>query len=121
MKIVHYTEIQPGKPSGATSCALPGSGITGRVAIGRADGAERFCMRVFHLAPDARTNRHAHQWEHEVFVHAGQGAVLREGTWIPLTAGSVVHVLPMEEHQFQNTGKDPLVFVCVIPSAAPEL
>jgi quercetin dioxygenase-like cupin family protein len=121
MKIAHYTEMDPGTSSGPNACAITGSGVTGRVVIGRADGAGRFCMRVFELAPGARSARHTHDWEHEVFVHAGEGAVLREGAWVPFRTGSVVFIPPGEEHQLENTGTEMLVFVCVIPAGSPEL
>jgi quercetin dioxygenase-like cupin family protein len=33
----------------------------------------------------------------------------------------VVFMPANEEHQIRNTGKEPFVFVCLIPSKAPEL
>jgi quercetin dioxygenase-like cupin family protein len=96
-------------------------GVTGRIAVGKADGAERFCMRVFELSRDGFTPRHSHDWEHEIFFHSGQGEVLSGTAWKPVSPGTVVFIPGNEEHQIRNTGKDPLVFVCVIPSGPPEL
>jgi quercetin dioxygenase-like cupin family protein len=116
MKIIHYSEAQAKKyPSEQAK------GATGRVVIGQADGARKFCMRVFEIAKGGITGKHAHEWEHEVFVHSGKGAILREGKWTPLSTGSVIFIPGNEEHQLKNTGNSPFIFVCVIPSGAPEL
>ena len=116
MKIIHYSEAEAKKyPSDQAKGAI------GRVVIGKADGAGKFCMRVFEIAKGGVTGKHAHEWEHEVFVHSGKGAILREGKWGPLSTGSVVFIPGNEEHQLRNSGEEPFVFVCVIPSGAPEL
>jgi quercetin dioxygenase-like cupin family protein len=116
MKIIHYSEAEAKKyPSEQAK------GATGRVVIGQADGASKFCMRVFEIAKEGITGKHAHEWEHEVFVHAGKGAILKGGKWVSLSMGSVVFIPRNEEHQLKNTGEKPFVFVCVIPSGAPEL
>jgi quercetin dioxygenase-like cupin family protein len=78
-------------------------------------------MRVFEIAGGGMTGKHAHEWEHEVFVHSGRGAILRNGEWVDLSTGSVVFIQRDEEHQLKNTGEEPFVFVCVIPTGAPEL
>ncbi len=96
-------------------------GVAGRVLIGKADGAGNFCMRMFEIAPGGHTPKHSHQWEHEMFYHAGQGEVYGNGQWNPVKAGSVVFVPGGEEHQIRNTGSTPLTLVCLVPSFAPEL
>ena len=116
MKIMHYSETE--KKNYPSEQA---QGAARRVVIGQTDGAGKFCMRVFEIAEEGITGKHAHPWEHEVFVHSGSGAILREGKWIPLSAGSVVFIQGDEEHQLKNIGAEPFVFVCVIPSGAPEL
>lgn len=116
LKIIHYAEVEAKKyPSDQAKEA------TGRVVIGRSDGADKFCLRVFEIGPGGITGLHAHGWEHAVFVHSGKGAVRQGETWVPLSAGSVVFIKGNEEHQLKNTGDSPFVFVCVIPSGAPEL
>ena len=96
-------------------------GIAARVVIGKSDGAPNFCMRVFEIAPGGHTPKHSHDWEHEMFVHAGRGEVYGNGRWNPITSGNVVFVPGNEEHQLRNTGKELLVVVCLIPGTAPEL
>jgi quercetin dioxygenase-like cupin family protein len=116
MKIIHYSEAKEKKyPS------EQGKNATGRIVIGQADGAKKFCMRVFEITAEGMTGKHAHEWEHEVFVHSGKGAILRDGKWVALSPGSVVFIPGNEEHQLKNTGDIPFIFVCVIPSGAPEL
>jgi quercetin dioxygenase-like cupin family protein len=96
-------------------------GVTGRVVIGRIDGANNFFMRRFDLAPGGHTPRHAHVWEHEIFFHAGEGEVFQAGAWVRVAAGDAVFVPGDEEHQIRNAGALPLTFVCLIPAGAPEI
>lgn len=96
-------------------------GVTGRVVIGKDDQANNFCMRVFTVAPGGFTPRHAHEWEHEIFVHKGVGKVYKDGEWLEVASGSVVYIPGNEEHQFMNGGGEDFVFVCLIPSGVAEI
>ena len=116
MKIMHYADASSQTFDGDTV-----RGVTGRIAIGQADGAPNFCMRVFELAPEGFTPRHQHDWEHEIFFHAGQGEVYQNGEWQRVAAGSVAFIPGNEPHQIRNPGSESLIFVCMIPSGAPEL
>ena len=116
MKIIHYKQAEAKNYSPDMA-----KGITGRVGIGKADGAKNFCMRIFEVAAGGSSPKHAHGYEHEVFVHAGKGAVYSKGDWVPLKAGTVVFIPPDEEHQIKNVGEEPFVFVCLIPSGFPEI
>lgn len=116
MKIVHYPSVAPVLIDNDQA-----RGIAGRVLVGKNDGADHFCMRLFEIAPGGHTPRHVHPWEHEIFVHAGEGEVLSSGEWHPLRAGSVIFVPSNEEHQIRHTGGARLTFVCLIPSGAPEI
>ena len=116
MKIINYTQ--------ATSHAFDNEtvkGVTGRVVIGKDDGAQNFCMRVFTVAAGGFTPRHSHAWEHEVFVHAGQGQMFRQGEWVDVKSGSVLFIPGGEEHQFKSTGSDDFIFVCLIPTGIAEI
>jgi quercetin dioxygenase-like cupin family protein len=95
--------------------AAEAEGVTMRVVIGRDQGAPNFVMRVFDVGPGASTPLHTHNWEHEVFVLAGQGRVYGGGDEEPLGAGDTVFIPSMELHRFVNEGYDPLRFICVIP------
>ncbi|MDD4241122.1 MAG: cupin domain-containing protein [Smithellaceae bacterium] len=116
MKIVSYPTLAPTRFD-----IGPARGVAGRVVIGKDDGAEHFCMRVFELAPEGHTPAHAHAWEHEIFVHAGAGEAFTDGQWHPLGPGTVLFIPAGKEHQIRNIGKEMLVFVCLIPAGAPEL
>ena len=116
MKVMHFDE--------AATKAFEGngaSGVIGRLLIGQADGAPNFAMRIFELEPGGCTPLHSHAWEHEVFVHTGHGTVWRNGEWVDVEPGTAVFVPGGEEHQFRNTGKVPLRFVCLVPRGSPEL
>ncbi len=96
-------------------------GVDGRVLIGKDDGANNFCMRVFEISAGGNTPKHAHDWEHEMFIHTGEGEVFGNGRWNKMTAGNVVFIPGNEEHQIKNSGKELLTVICLVPSKAPEL
>lgn len=116
MKVIHYSEAEARRFDNG-----PAKGVTGRVVIGKADGAQNFCMRLFELSPGGHTPFHTHAWEHEIFVHSGEGAAYHDGKWIRISAGNVVFIAGNEDHQIKNTGESPLTFVCLIPSGVPEI
>lgn len=116
MKIVNYKEVLP-----VTMDNDQVKHVAGRLMIGKQDGAHNFCMRVFEMGKNGYTPKHIHDWEHEVFVHEGAGQVFIQGQWQDLSPGSAVFVPPGVEHQFRNTSDTPFVFVCLVPSQAPEL
>ena len=106
MKISKYRDAEP-------SQEMPG--VVKREVINAATGAPNFCMRVFEVEPGSATPWHAHPWEHEVYVLAGEGVAVSEGGETPVTADSVVFVPPNEQHCFRNSGSVVLRFICVIP------
>lgn len=89
-----------------------------RMLVGPADGARNFHMRHFEVAPGGNTPHHQHDYEHEVLILKGSGVAKSEQGDRPFKAGDVVWVPANELHQFQNTGDQPLEFICLIP--APE-
>ena len=96
---------------GAVGCRV-------RWLVGMADQAPNFAMREFELEPGGHTPRHFHPYEHEIYVLAGEGAVLDGDTERPLQPGDVVLVNPDDVHQFRNTGSEPMRFLCLIPNSA---
>jgi len=91
------------------------AGVSLRWVISQADGAPNFAMRVLEVEPGCATPYHQHEWEHEVFVIEGQGAVRWSGGEQALRYGSVVFVPGGEMHQFINRGSELLRFLCLIP------
>jgi quercetin dioxygenase-like cupin family protein len=116
MKVIHYKEVEPTVFTGGAA-----QGVSARVVIGKQDGADNFCMRVFEIAAGGHTPMHAHDWEHEMFFHAGKGEVYCSGKWHQVESGRVALVPPGEEHQVRNRGDETLVFACLVPPKAPEL
>jgi quercetin dioxygenase-like cupin family protein len=116
MKKIYYTDPQPVLINNDVA-----KGVAGRVLIGKADGADNFCMRVFEIDPGGNTPKHSHDWEHEIFFHTGEGEVFGNGSWSSVTTGDVVFVPSNEEHQIRNIGTSKLTFICVVPSKAPEM
>jgi len=96
-------------------------GVTARIVVGKADGADNFYMRVFEISAGGYTPKHSHNWEHEMFIHCGEGEVYGNGSWTQVKAGNVLFIPGNEEHQIRNSGKDTLIVVCLVPGKAPEL
>ena len=93
-------------------------GCTVRWLLSQSDGTPTFAMREFEVAPGGYTPRHSHDYEHEVFVLAGDGVVFEGDRQHKLRTGDVVFVQPNEVHQFRNTGTQPMRFLCLIPNSA---
>jgi quercetin dioxygenase-like cupin family protein len=94
------------------------AGYRVRQLIGDKDRAPTFAMREFEVTPGGHTPHHFHDYEHEIYVLAGNGTILDGDQELPLAAGDVVFVAPNDVHQFRNTGGEPLRFLCLIPNSA---
>ena len=116
MKVISYLDVEPKHFEGEAV-----KGIDGRVVIGKADGADHFCMRVFEVEAAGFTPQHTHDWEHEIFFHQGHGEVLTGDQWQPVAPGSVAFIPGQTLHQIRNSGEKKLVFVCLVPAGAPEI
>jgi tRNA-Thr(GGU) m(6)t(6)A37 methyltransferase TsaA len=90
-------------------------GVTVRWLWSAYDNAPTFALRLFEVDPDACTPYHTHAHEHEVYILSGQAILREKFQEHSLTPGDTVLVLPHEEHQFCNTGSEPLQFLCGIP------
>ncbi len=109
MKIFNYAAVEAKK---AECCP---SNVKVRWLITKEMGAKNFAMRLFEIEPDGSSPLHTHPWEHEVFVLEGEGVVFDGESATPFKANDVVFIPPDERHQFKNTGKKPLKFLCLIP------
>jgi quercetin dioxygenase-like cupin family protein len=96
------------------------AGVALRTLIGEEEGAPRFSMRVFEVAPGASTPFHDHWWEHEVFILGGTGVVKSVEGERQLKAEDAVLVPGGELHCFTNTGAEPFRFICCIPTATAQ-
>lgn len=105
----------------AKEVTMEGSaGCRMRSLIGDADQAPNFLMREFEVVPGGHTPKHFHDYEHEVYVLEGRGAIVDGDVERPISAGDVVFVAPNDVHQFRNTGSGALRFLCLIPRIAVE-
>jgi len=107
----HYTDVKekPVNMDGAKNTTI-------RWLIAEKDGAKNYAMRLFELEKDGNTPEHSHNWEHEVFVLSGKGALVDEnGREHPLEPGKFAYVKPNELHQFKNKGDEDFIFLCIIP------
>jgi len=113
MKIKHSTDVAQSEVTmeGAACCQV-------RWLIGEKDSAPNFAMREFEVAPGGHTPKHFHDYEHEIYVVAGNGVVMEGDKERPLAPGDVVLVSPNDVHQFRNTGREPMKFLCLIPNSA---
>lgn len=89
-------------------------GASMAVMVGREDGAPNFALRQIRVEADGHTPRHAHDYEHEVFVVEGAGTVLLGGEERPIRGGDVVYVPADHEHQFKASAEG-LRFLCLVP------
>ncbi|RJP68710.1 MAG: cupin domain-containing protein [Candidatus Abyssobacteria bacterium SURF_17] len=110
MKIADFrnVELREVKDEGA-------QGVSIRWVISKEDGAEKFYMRVFDVQPGGHTPYHKHPWEHEVFILEGSAVVVSDKGRHNADAGSVVFLLPEEQHQFRNETDRLMRFICLIP------
>ncbi|MGD0765665.1 MAG: cupin domain-containing protein [Dehalococcoidia bacterium] len=106
MKVIDFRQVPPKEEV---------EGVNLRLVISSEDGASTFVMRVLEVESGHSTPSHDHDWDHEVFVLAGEGAVMSGGGMTPLAPGSVVFVPANEHHQFVNTGAGVFRFICCIP------
>jgi len=95
---------------------MPGaSSVEMRMMVGRSDGAPNFAMRHFTVSPGGHTPRHSHNYEHEVFIVSGEGTTEADGNLYRIREGDVVFVPANVTHQFVNTGREALRFLCLVP------
>jgi quercetin dioxygenase-like cupin family protein len=115
MKIrpIEQVEEQQVEMDGAESVSV-------RWLLGQSEGTPNFAMRLFTVHPGGHTPRHAHPYEHEVYVLEGEGIVVEGDQEHLLRPGDAVLVEPDEVHQFRNTTDLPLRFLCLIPNSATQ-
>jgi len=85
-----------------------------QILIGPKEGFEGY-MRMFILAENGHTPYHKHDWYHLNYVVEGEGVVTLDGVEHKINPGSVAYVPGNIMHNFKNTGKDDLRFLCIVP------
>lgn len=109
MKVINYRKVE------AINVQQGTEGVKVRWLITKDDGATNFAMRIFEMEPEGYTPLHSHNWEHEVFILEGKGKI-RIGDEERAFQGEDVIFIPSNiKHQFRNTGRDLVKFLCLIP------
>jgi len=109
MKLSHYQDVE------AKEANEGASKLKVRWLITKEMGAPSFAMRFFEMESGGHSPLHAHPWEHEVFILEGEGVAVGGKEERKLKAGDAIFVPPNEKHQFRNTGKKVLKFLCLVP------
>ncbi len=73
-----------------------------------------FQTRYFEIAPGGYSSHEKHEHEHCVLVLKGEGEVLLGEEWHKVGLQDVVHVRPMQPHQFVNKGTEPFGILCIV-------
>jgi quercetin dioxygenase-like cupin family protein len=116
MKVVHSDDVpvdivrEPGAKQ-----------VTIRRLIDTPDGADRFLMSLFELAPSGATPPHYHDWEHEIYVLEGslQVELPSESRKIPLKRGDVVFIPRGEAHGLETGPDERARLLLVAPAERP--
>jgi len=67
------------------------------------------------LPPGASIGEHVHERETELFyVLQGQGEMLQDGAWTPLSPGDATSTGGGQSHALRNTGEEPFVVMATI-------
>ena len=116
MKIVHAADVP------ADIVREPGAKqVTIRRLIDTPDGADRFLMSLFELAPNGATPPHYHDWEHEIYVLDGslQVELPSEDRRVPLRRGDVVFIPRGEAHGLSTGPHETARLLLVAPAERP--
>ena len=81
-------------------------------------GAKNFELRYIEIPVNGKSSYGSHLHEHEVFIVKGKGKIRGKDYEKELKPELAVFVPENEEHQWINTGKSPLGFICVVPKGA---
>lgn len=90
-------------------------GVSTAKLIGADEGSPIAGMRLFEIVPGGKTPWHTHDWEHVIYGVQGQGTLKTEHGDAVFGPGDSLLVEPDELHNFLNTGKGILRFICVVP------
>jgi len=90
-------------------------GTTIRWLLKDTDGVPTFAMRQFVVEHGGATPRHAHAWEHEIYILRGTCTVFCDGETRRVGPDHAIYIEPNAIHSLTNEESEPLVFLCMIP------
>jgi len=95
------------------------SSATLQVLLGPDDGAPNFIMRRFTILPGGWIPAHMHpEIEHEQVMLEGEMHLTLDGEIHRLGAGDCVLIPAGVTHAYENRGRFPVRFLCIIPRTA---
>lgn len=110
MFVAHSDEIVKERLANAETLA-----VEKQILIGPKQGWRDYVMRQFTLGPYGYAPLHSHDFPHIVYVVAGEGNLLMEGTDHFLRAGSIAYIDANAQHQISNTHQEQFIFLCIVP------
>ncbi|NBK20751.1 MAG: cupin domain-containing protein [Spirochaetia bacterium] len=110
MFVSHRDEIEKKRIESPSS-----NKVTKQVLVGPNQGWEDHVMRMFTLGKEGFSSRHAHPWQHIIYVVEGEGMLFMDGKDYPLKAGTTAYVPSEILHQLSQSGEEPFVFICIVP------
>lgn len=90
--------------------------VTENWLIGKAEGAQNFAVRYYHIGAGGFSIKEQHAHDHGIIILHGMGEVLIGEEKHPFKQGDVIYIPPDIEHQLVNTGESPMGFICIIPA-----
>lgn len=95
---------------------MPGAdSVSKRAVISPNEGWQGAVMRIFELGEGGYSPKHSHPWYHVNYVIEGTGIVHYDGEDYEVEPGSCAYIPEDIIHQFRNTGKGKLKFICIVP------
>ncbi len=92
-------------------------GVKARIQwlISKRTGAPNFSMRRFIVEKGGEIKEHSHDWEHEIYIVQGEATIKIGDKTFNVSKDTAIYIPPNISHAYKNTGKDTLIFICVIP------
>jgi quercetin dioxygenase-like cupin family protein len=87
-----------------------------QVLIGKNEGWDSHVMRLFTVEKNGHTPKHSHPYPHINFIISGKGILHMDGKNHDIEKGSIAYVPDNIIHQYTNTGEEPLILICIVPS-----
>lgn len=108
MSVKHSNEVEPKNVSA-------GKDTTIQVLISSQEGPN-FALRKFSMLPGGGMPRHTNTVEHEQYVLRGHAKIGIGEDLYEVKAGDTVFIPAGEIHFYENIGKEPFEFLCIIPN-----
>lgn len=113
MRLKHAQEVE-------ARAVAAGADTTIQVLISSQEGPN-FALRRFTMQPGGGMPRHTNTVEHEQYVLAGEATVTVGDETYCVEPGDVLFIPEGVVHSYENTGRVPFQFLCIIPNKEDRL